>query len=439
MNLPEKLISNKPIVFLGVKTEKFFILNLAFVIFLSIVVGLTYGLMSQSKIDDVDGFAWLSKYFADHTSFVPTLRRGPLYSIIFGTFIKMFGFNNMVTIAFQTIFLATLSSLTYILSYKLFRKFKYAVLTGILVAINPMCFNYVAKNLVELVFAVLILLQLWFAYKSITHPNYKNYIIFGIFSGLSALCKSVSLLFPIFFVISIILFKLFKVTVFRNISINSLFKLLITSFVIMLLTISPWTIRNYKVFGSFTLISNGAGYEFLRGKYIAQENAFYDLRKTNTEIWNKFFIEYYEILHKYELKDDIEIQKRLDIIMKEYIINNPIGFAERTLKQIPTFWMRGDGWKKSMVYLSLSVFLISFFILGFLRLYKKSLFAYVVLIAAVYFNLIYAAILAIGRYSMPLYPPMLIIGTVGLVYLYQRVFRHSDYEKDIKVYTENPL
>jgi 4-amino-4-deoxy-L-arabinose transferase-like glycosyltransferase len=431
------LISDyKKIEFLGFNTERSNVINLLIIILISIAVGLIYGLFSLKNIDDADGFAWLSKYLADHNGFAPTMRRGPMFLIVFGAFIKLFGFSTLVTVIFQTLFLTVLGCLTYIFSFKLFHRFKYALLTSLLVVCNPMCFNFVAKNLVELVFAVLILLQIWYAYMSIIQPKYKNYILFGVLSALSALCKSVTLLFPFFFVISILLFHLFKVSVFKNLTVITLFKFIIVSTIAMFLTIMPWTIRNYKVSGKYTLISTGAGFEFLRGKHIAQENAYIELNKTNDYIWDKFYIEYNGILDKYKLKDEVAINIKLDEIMKDYIINNPLGFVERTLKQIPTFWMRGENLPKSLVYLFLSVSLIFFFILGFIRIMRKSVFGYILIISAVYFNLIYAAILAIGRYSMPLYPPMYIVGVVGLVYLYNKIFNPS-VNSDVVVYPEN--
>jgi hypothetical protein len=407
----------------GIKnfSGKSYLSNIFVVGLLAFVAGMIFGLLNEKNMFDEDGFGAISKHFAENSDFNGSLRRGPLFPLVYGFFIKLFGYYNFGFVILQSLFLAFIGIISYVISLKLIKKNNVAIITSLVVVLNPMCLMYVPRFLVELLFSSLVLLQIWFAYRSVVQPKYKNYILFGIISGVSVLCKSVTLLFPLFIAFTVLLFRLLHIELFKKVDNRSIAKLFVLPTLIMLLTILPWTIRNYNVSGRFVLVSKGAGYEYLRGKYIAQENAYIDLKKTNAEIWTKFFVEFDQIL-KNDYKSELELQDKLDLMMKEDIQKNPVGYIKRTLKQIPTFWMRGENLMKSLAYMGMSMALIFFFFVGFFKLRKSSVFVYIVLCAAVYFNLIYASILAIARYSVPLYPPMLIVGSMGLIYIYQRLF-----------------
>jgi len=98
-----------------------------------------------------------------------------------------------------------------------------------------------------------------------------------------------------------------------------------------------------------------------------------------------------------------------DSLMKKFIVYHPLDFFIKILKQIPAFWMRGETTKKSIAFIFLALTTLIFFIKGFFKLRNKSVFAYIVLIIVIYFNLLYAPIIAWAIYSMPIYPPMFII------------------------------
>ena len=87
---------------------------------------------------------------------------------------------------------------------------------------------------------------------------------------------------------------------------------------------------------------------------MSRENG-YLLQNTNDEVWAKFQMEYMRIVEEYDCLDDEKQTRVLDSLMKAFIIEEPGQFALHITKQLPTFWYRGENFKKSMFYLVLAV------------------------------------------------------------------------------------
>ncbi|HEX2933983.1 MAG TPA: glycosyltransferase family 39 protein [Bacteroidales bacterium] len=406
---------------------------IAIITLFSIIAGGISALLMYNSMYDQDGFAALGRQFAQYNNFGGNVERGPIYPFFIGIFTKLFGFSNVLFVFLHSLLVALLGILSFFISKNIYKSWKVATLTGMLVAIHPMILLYIPKFLIEVLYAPLVLIMIWRAYKALTLPNFKNLALFGFFTGVASLCKAVTFVFPLFFAGSVLILYFIKIEVFRTVKPVTLLKLFVIPFFFTLLTISPWTIRNYKVTKTFILVSRGAGYQYLRGKYIADENAFL-LVKTNEQIWRKFDVGFNEIKRKCNIdtteyvdsdivSQPLVMHDTLDFIMKNHIKTQPLSFVVRTLKQIPTFWIRGENIKKSLGFIALSFSTIFLFIVGFVKLNRRDPFSYIVLITVLYFNLMYAAILAIARYSMPVYAPLMIIGTWGLYFIYQKYVR----------------
>ncbi len=383
------------------------------VVVIAVLTGLFTGWAAEGSMKDQDSFGLLARHFADYNNFDGSVRRGPLYPFTLGLLFRWFGASNFTVIGFQSGLLAVLALLTYVLSKKLYGSWKLALITGLVVALHPMCVVYVSKILVELLFAPLVLLMIWFAYRSLVHDGLLNPVLAGFFAGMAALCKAVTLLYPLFFACGTLVFYLLRIPQFRNLSRGTLVRLFLIPNLFLLITISPWTLRNYHLTGELIPVSKGVGYEFLRGEFMSRENG-YLLQNTNDEVWAKFQMEYMRIVEEYDCLDDEKQTRVLDSLMKAFIIEEPGQFALHITKQLPTFWYRGENFKKSMFYLVLAVVSLGLFLLGFVKTFRENIFGFSVLMSIIYFNLLYASILAIARYSMPVYPPMLLLGLYGL-------------------------
>ncbi len=401
-------------------------LFITLIILVALIIGNVSGFFLGKEMVDEDGFGLLGRHFADYNNFNGTIKRGPIYPFFLGTIIKLFGYSKIAIVFFQSVLLGLIGVTCYFISFKIYKETFIALVISLVSVCYPLNFLYASKLLVELPFALFVLLMLWTAYLTIKKATFKNILLFGVTVGVSALTKTVTLLFPLFFTVFIFLFKVAKIKIFHEIKYITLVKVWLVSSFFMLLTIMPWTIRNYINKQEFVLLTKGVGYEFSRGTYLADENAQINLKQTNDEIWQKWYVEEYKpILKEYHITNKDEEAIVLDKMMKDFIVEHPDRFIVRFMKQSLMFWYRGGSLKKSIMFLLLSLSVIVLFIIGFIKMNRYSLFSWVVLIGVLYFNFLYASIIAIARYSMPLYTPMIIIGAYGMVYTIRKKKENS--------------
>ena len=106
--------------------------------------------------------------------------------------------------------------------------------------------------------------------------------------------------------------------------------------------------------------------------------------------------------------------------MKDYVRHSPAAFAVKIAKQIPAFWIRGETRGKSLVFMACALGTLGLW--GWSSWCRRSFSATgVVLWTVLYFNLLYAAVLAWARYSMPLYPLLLLVGIPGAMEALERM------------------
>lgn len=146
------------------------------------------------------------------------------------------------------------SILAFFIALRLF-DFRIALIAGTLIALSPQFAYYSGIILPDELSVLPILAAVYFLVKAVQDKQLTSAIFCGVSIGLSCWLRSNALILPIFFaVVSLILVpKRFR-TRFALI--------LVASFV---LTISPITIRNYLVFQSFIPLSLGMGTTFIEG------------------------------------------------------------------------------------------------------------------------------------------------------------------------------
>lgn len=104
-------------------------------------------------------------------------------------------------------------------------------------------------------------LVLLFAIKAYRYGHQRNFLLFGVFSGLLTLTRSEFLIFyfVILFVLIMLLFRQKKT------STNNILKSWALSFTVFFLIVSPWIIRNTVLFNQFTTIISHPWHELWRG------------------------------------------------------------------------------------------------------------------------------------------------------------------------------
>jgi hypothetical protein len=199
--------------------------------------------------------------------------------------------------------------------------------------------------------------------------------------------------------------------------------LLAVAAVAMALTISPWTIRNYQVTGKFVPITTGASDAVLRG-FVFSRNEFITLQKppyTDAEL------EVNEELRQICAKqgavweaDDVQTDQILNEVAKERVLANPLAFVKKTFIGLFTFWYQMTSLKTSLAAGAMSLVAWVFAIVGLRRAARDRQPAWLVLAPVVYLNVFLALLLALGRYSVPVLPCLLVLSALGLSSLLER-------------------
>lgn len=399
------------------------------IVLAGLVMGLGFGFFflraNPASCGDVDGFGQLGATFAEHGHLAGSIRRGPIYPVFLGLLYAGFGKgNHAAVIGGQTLLLILLGLSARRISQALFVSERAAFWTGMAVVLHPLSWWYVPRLWVELCDALFVLWMVFAAIRAVEQPTWRRLAGFGLLAGLSSLCKATTLLYPPFLAAGVGVGALVRGRAFAHLGVQDWLKFALVPLVVMALTIAPWTARNWKVSGRWVPVSSNLGVEFFRGTVFADHNS-HLLRRTIPEIWAVAMQREAAVLqaHGYPEgaqpdwaeKDDV-----FDPLMKDYVRHSPAAFAVKIAKQIPAFWIRGETRGKSLVFMACALGTLGLW--GWSSWCRRSFSATgVVLWTVLYFNLLYAAVLAWARYSMPLYPLLLLVGIPGAMEALERM------------------
>ncbi len=233
-------------------------LILVFVILCILKIAISFLIPSPTMFDDEMFYSDMAKsfnkdfsfkiyesdiYSPQYNTYGESHAYGPLYPIILSI---AYVFKNMrIVYNIFKIIGIILSSLIIFPAWLLAKEFlssRKAYLVAILCGIWPGSFIFSFFAMPENLFYVLVLFTLYFAYKSFVEKNMKWDYLTGIFLGLSYLTKSLGVVL----VVSIFLFSLGYILFKKDFS---QIKRKIILYIISLLVVLPWLIRNGKLFG----------------------------------------------------------------------------------------------------------------------------------------------------------------------------------------------
>ncbi|MCL2836582.1 MAG: glycosyltransferase family 39 protein [Defluviitaleaceae bacterium] len=180
---------------------------------------------------------------------IPVAWQGPLYPYVLGFFFRITLTDSEIAAKVLNIIL---SSLTLILSERVYSKlFKSKGKTAAAVAITaflPANIAYVNVLGTEVLFVFLLMLIF---YLHLSRTGIAWYAVVGILTGLAALTKPFMLVFPA----ALALVFWFQSKKLKQTAIFAA----VVAFA-ALLTVSPWMVRNWRMFGRFIPVSYNAGY-----------------------------------------------------------------------------------------------------------------------------------------------------------------------------------
>lgn len=244
-----------------------------------------------------------------------------------------------------------------------------------------------AANLIlmEVIFKFLLLLLIYISIYAIEKKSLKLYILGGIIWATACLFRPTIAAYPLLILI---------MWVKNKYSFSEMAKYTVVVTSIFCIVMSPWWIRNYKVFDRVILFTKSSGNPFLQGTFIN-----YDQSKG----LGVPYIKGKDVLESNESEMKAGLQR-----LKIYGKKEPLKYiAWYTLGKTFYFWRAPFYWVINISYIPVIIyhFIILFYgLYGMIKHKDKSLNLKFLIMVVVYFNIIYLPYYTFERYSYPLMP-----------------------------------
>jgi len=341
-------------------------------------------------------------------------RKAPLYPLTIGLVYAIFGDHAKLIFLLHAFYFAATCWLAFDIGRRLFNQ-RTGIIAGLLCALDPVILRYVPSLHLEIQFTFYMTLLVWLVVIFYERPSVKLGALTGVVAGATALTKSVPLLLPALMMLALVLSYRSRRRAGAQLQIP--WKPIVTVFIAMGLTIAPWTIRNYHATHHFVLINTGTSDAFLRG-FIFTEKPYILLQKppyTDAEnASNAYFKALAEKAGTDYLHDDYAIDKTLNQEMKRRLIHEPGAVARKTAIGVLTFWYEMTDRTNSLVALVIAAGAWILAIVGWRQARREGRPTWFLFLPILYFNLVLAFLLALGRYSVPVMPLLLVAAAFGV-------------------------
>ncbi|MDB5228307.1 MAG: putative rane protein [Bacteroidota bacterium] len=402
----------------------------------------------QILIFDSLGYHQLALCIQHHFSFCGDAFRTPGYPFFLAVIYTLFGSEPYAAIIVQII----LNLLSIVLMYKigttLFSE-KAGFIAALLFSLDLHHTIFIYYILTETIYTTIFLTAFLFYVNAIKTSSWKFFVLAGIIYGLSALIRPISQ----FYIYAVFIFSL--IWYWKEMKRGVLFSsLLLMSYFI---TVAPWCVRNYSEYGHFSL-SNIKGYNLLfwnasyyeskrEHKPIEQVNAEFieelktmgwrpdanpfDKEKYDGELANKIIKSHFADYLKTHLTGTVKIHLSVGTQSLTDVLHIPSKkwteeekYTNGVLHLVKKFFAT-----KTICEILLGIFVALFLAIvylfaamGIYRMIreKQILLMLFLLGSAGYFALI-SGIISYARYRLPSMPFYILLASVGIVWLKERV------------------
>ena len=250
---------------------------------------------------------------------LPNLWMPPLYAYYIYIFL-FFGLesqNHVLLVLFSQVLLASISVAVFYKINTLFFSKKLSFYSSLLYSLFPLHL-YACGQISSISLQVfLLILFFYFFFQVVKKKNFSSIALFSFITGLLILLRGE---FRIIFIISILyLFLFFKIPI----------KKVLLIFLITLVTISPYLIRNYLIFGKITIVET-SGYNLWKGNH---PNAMKNSRVEGAEMVDENLQKLNDAIPRdkfYRInRDKLFLDQAIKNIMKE-----PIGYLIFFVKKV---------------------------------------------------------------------------------------------------------
>jgi 4-amino-4-deoxy-L-arabinose transferase-like glycosyltransferase len=361
---------------------------------------------------DAQNYLQLARNIAESGSFSmwrkPSAYVAPGYPFLLAAIFKIVGENLLAVKLIQAVLGASTAVLVYFLALR-FGRPALAWLAALIAALHPELVGITVFIYTEVFFIFLLTLSLLSLARAVSSGKWSHFFLSGLLFGLTTLCRSTILYFPLFALAALILAAQRWLWLRRW-----------AFFILgMMLIMAPWAARNYYHFRIFLPVAIGSGDVFWTGNYLEFDGE-YRYQQTQAKL--------------HEIAGDVDLIARDRILMQDAwkkIQADPAPHAWLFIRKIFRYWLRvyediphGAARQANwLVFGSLTVTHYALLLLAGIGLYRCNRQEHLTKLALLfvgYYTLIHAATLAVARYRMPLLPLLSIAAAAGLVWLLEK-------------------
>jgi len=416
----------------------FFALALAVALVLVLVVWQRQSAVARSG--DVYMFGDLGRNLANGSGFrftgrPLTVRRAPLYPAAIAALFLIFGEHPLAIQLFQCALVAGTCLLVFEIARRLF-SIRTAVIAAAISIVHPMVMRYVPDIQVETLLTFLYTLTAYRTIRLLESGTVVNGFGVGVSAALAAMVKGVALPYPAFF-IAYYLFSRRRSSGTRGLRLPG-WQPIAAMLVAMALVILPWTYRNYRLTHQFVLISGNASAEFLRGYVFAQPRYYllqahaYEAGENEANAMQERIYDDNGLSWSRDeqgliwVGDEAAAERVQNVVAKAKLRADPVGFVKKVFIGLFMFWYVVTNRFNSLVLAGLAAAAWILAGIGIVRRRRDEPQRFVVLLLPIAtLNLFYAAVLALGRYSAPCVPCLIVLASVGIESLLSRTRRRE--------------
>jgi 4-amino-4-deoxy-L-arabinose transferase-like glycosyltransferase len=364
---------------------------------------------------DPYNYGEIARGFVQHGFTTLTRRAASLYPEWLAIVYRLGG-NDLAVVLLQCLLHVGTCLLVFSIGRRLYNP-RTGLLAALFCALHPMLLRYVPDLHMETFLTFLCMLTIWSVVRFHEQPTLAKGVLLGAVGMATVLTKGVILPFLVLFGgISFLL-------ALRRRSAKGVVAV-IAMFVTMALVLAPWTYRNYRVTeGRFVLLTPGASDSFLRG-YVFTRWEFATLQKPPyTDAENECNAWFRKIAHDAGTvweADEVVDEANNARVAKQLIITRPLDTARKVVVGLFTFWYEMTSLKNSLIPASLVIVGWALAFAGWGRARREGRPSWLIWLPIVVMNVFVAALIPLGRYSVPILPCLMILAAFGVDTLLSR-------------------
>ncbi len=396
--------------------EFWIVVGVAFVVALVLVfVGLKIGMVHNPG--DPYMYKAIAVEYAEHGMQELTRRGAMLYPHLMWLIFELGG-NETIIQVFHVLFHVGSCAMVFYVAERIFGR-RTALLAGLATTLHPMVIRYVGDFHNETMLVFMTMATVVCAVRFHFERTFSNGILLGVVGMLGALTKGVVL--PV--LAGYCAFWLWQEVRREPRRMQQLVAVLAVG-VAAGLTLTPWAYRNYQVTGGhFVPFTPGTPDAFLRGYIFTrlefatlQKPPYTDAENESNALFRRIAKEAGTTWEEDEIVDD-QNNKRY---MMAYIKAHPLDTVRKFVVGLFTFWYEMTSFINSLVPAVLAVGAWTLAAFGFRRAREEKRPFGLVLAPILLMNVFVAALIPLGRYSVPIIPLLATLAAFGVDTLLKR-------------------